>query len=139
MEPRVITDNLGGGSVALLGPLAGIEAGLSACSTPYLVTVACDTPFFPDDLVARLYRSLTEHDCELAVAHDGDRMHPVFCLIKKTALVSLREFLLAGGRKIDRWFSKLQWVVTVFENQKHAFVNINTKGELRALEDSARS
>ena len=36
------------------GPLAGFLAGLERCETPYLVTVPCDSPLFPDDLVARL-------------------------------------------------------------------------------------
>ena len=33
------------------GPLAGFVAGLEQCDTPYLVTVPCDSPLFPDDLV----------------------------------------------------------------------------------------
>ena len=36
------------------GPLAGFLSGLEHCETPYLVTVPCDSPFFPDDLVSRL-------------------------------------------------------------------------------------
>ena len=36
------------------GPLAGFLAGLEHCTTPYLVTVPCDSPHFPEDLVARL-------------------------------------------------------------------------------------
>ena len=30
------------------GPLAGLLAGLERCETPYLVSVPCDTPNFPD-------------------------------------------------------------------------------------------
>jgi molybdopterin molybdotransferase len=36
------------------GPLAGFLVGLERCETAYLVTVPCDTPLFPSDLVARL-------------------------------------------------------------------------------------
>ena len=39
------------------GPLAGFLTGLERCETPYLVTVPCDSPLFPTDLVARLRRS----------------------------------------------------------------------------------
>ncbi len=35
------------------GPLAGWLAGLERCETPYMVTVPCDTPNFPADLVER--------------------------------------------------------------------------------------
>ena len=40
------------------GPLAGLLAGLEHCETPYLVTVPCDTPNFPLDLVERLAAAL---------------------------------------------------------------------------------
>ena len=36
------------------GPLAGFLTALEHCETSWLVTVPCDTPLFPDDLVARL-------------------------------------------------------------------------------------
>ena len=36
------------------GPLAGFLTALERCETPWLVTVPCDTPLFPHDLVARL-------------------------------------------------------------------------------------
>ncbi|HEV8312245.1 MAG TPA: molybdenum cofactor guanylyltransferase MobA, partial [Burkholderiaceae bacterium] len=48
------------------GPLAGMLAGLERCTTPYLVTVPCDTPNFPDDLVERLANAL-EGDEDIAM------------------------------------------------------------------------
>src|SRR5205814_3308446 len=50
------------------GPLAGWLAGLEHCSTPYMVTVPCDTPDFPLDLVERLSRDLFEADADIAMA-----------------------------------------------------------------------
>ena len=38
------------------GPLAGFLTGLERCETRWLVTVPCDTPLFPLDLVERLLR-----------------------------------------------------------------------------------
>jgi molybdopterin-guanine dinucleotide biosynthesis protein A len=49
-------DSTGLGEFA--GPLAGFLTGLERCETPYLLTVPCDTPLFPDDLVARLAQAL---------------------------------------------------------------------------------
>src|SRR5690349_8508914 len=40
------------------GPLAGFLTGLEHCETPYLVTVPCDSPCFPTDLVERLAAAL---------------------------------------------------------------------------------
>jgi molybdopterin-guanine dinucleotide biosynthesis protein A len=50
------------------GPLAGLLAGLEHCETPYLVTVPCDTPNFPFDLVPRLAKATEEADAEIALA-----------------------------------------------------------------------
>src|SRR5947209_14549865 len=48
------------------GPLAGFLAGLERCETPYLVTVPCDSPLFPPDLVERLLAALERDDAEIA-------------------------------------------------------------------------
>ena len=88
------------------GPLAGFLAGLEHCETPYLVTVPCDTPDFPDDLVARLGDALTEHDADIAMAATRDaggvQVQPVFCLMKALLMESLVRFTQSGQRKIDR-------------------------------------
>src|SRR6266481_9527870 len=51
---RVVSDRVGG----FAGPLAGLHAGLEAISQPLAVTVPCDSPFLPADLVARLKSQL---------------------------------------------------------------------------------
>src|SRR5690606_31030668 len=51
------------------GPLAGIAVGLERCETPYLVTVPCDTPMFPDDMVPRLATALENEQAEIAMVH----------------------------------------------------------------------
>src|ERR1700732_3234204 len=64
------------------GPLAGMLAGLANCNTPYLVTVPCDTPNFPSDLVARLAEGLERIEGDMATAYTladgGLRAQPVF-------------------------------------------------------------
>ena len=72
------------------GPLAGVLVGLERCETPYLVTVPCDTPNFPLDLVDRLARALEAESAEIAMAatrESGEVMaQPVFCLLKSELL-----------------------------------------------------
>lgn len=115
------------------GPLAGFLAGLEHCSTPYLVTVPCDSPHFPEDLVARLARALVEADAEMAMVvtpeDGGVQRHPVFCLMKSEVLESLVAFVHAGERKIDRWTGKHRTVEVVFDDAS-AFFNANTLEEL---------
>ncbi len=125
----VISDELGG----FAGPLAGLHAGLKACSTPFIVTAPCDCPFLPSELVARLFEALQQDIAELAVAKTGDQAQPVFALYSATLLASLTQFLESGGRKIDAWYSTHRVVEVPFADQS-AFANINTVAELHALQ-----
>lgn len=119
------------------GPLAGLMTGLEHCETPYLVTVPCDTPNFPQDLVARLGEALLAQDAEIAMAaslEDGElRTQPVFCLVRAELSESLVKFLHAGERKVDRWTAQHRTVTVRFDNAA-AFFNANTPEELRALQ-----
>ena len=121
---RLVTDEVTG----FAGPLAGLHAGLRAASHPLVVTVPCDSPFLPPDLVSRLQGRLTQHD--LAVAKTGDQPHPVFSLVRKTVLTDLEAFLRDGGRKIDAWYARLRTVEVAFDDEADAFRNINTLEEL---------
>jgi molybdopterin-guanine dinucleotide biosynthesis protein A len=47
---------------------------------------------------------------------------------------SLRQFLGSGQRKIDRWYSQLRVVEVAFDDEADAFLNINTREELKGLE-----
>jgi molybdopterin-guanine dinucleotide biosynthesis protein A len=122
---RVVPDEIAG----FAGPLAGLHAGLKAAAHPLVVTVPCDSPFLPSDLVSRLKSSLGESD--LAVAKTGDQPHPVFALMKRQVRESLEAFLAAGGRKIDAWYAALKVVEVSFDDEADAFRNINTLDELR--------
>ena len=122
---RVIPDSLGG----FAGPLAGLHAGLQAASHALAVTVPCDSPYLPLDLVTRLHSSL---DCnDLAVARTGTQPHPVFALVRRAVLPHLEAFLAGGGRKIDAWYATLRVVEVSFDDQPDAFRNFNTLEELK--------
>ncbi|HCY14503.1 MAG: molybdenum cofactor guanylyltransferase MobA [Curvibacter sp. GWA2_64_110] len=130
------------------GPLAGFLTGLERCETPFLVTVPCDTPRFPLDLVPRLAEALERDDAEIAMAaapesgQDGQsqvRPQPVFCLLRVTLLESLVDFTHKGGRKIDAWTAGHKTVVVPFDlpgDDPLAFSNANTLAELQQLENS---
>ena len=128
---RVVPDAVGG----FAGPLAGLHAGLSAASTPYVVTVPCDSPFLPLDLVARLGDALARTGAMLAVARTFDQPHPVFALVRGDVRPHLEAFLGAGGRKIDAWYATLAVVEVGFDDEADAFRNINTRDELAAAGD----
>lgn len=121
------------------GPLAGMLTGLERCETPYLVTVPCDTPNFPADLVSRLAAALADADAEIAMAaarEDGTmRTQPVFCLLKVELLESLLHYMQSGQRKIDRWTALHRCTVVEFADSA-AFYNANTIDELQHLQSA---
>jgi len=124
------------------GPLAGFQTGLERCETPLLLTVPCDTPLFPLDLVERLYTAMNAQDADIAMAAateaDGTvRPQPVFCLLKTELLESLVKFTQGGGRKIDAWTGQHRCAIVPFDlpnDSTQAFANANTLTELQQLE-----
>jgi len=119
------------------GPLAGWLAGLERCDTPYMVTVPCDTPAFPDDLVARLAAALAAEDADIAMAatlEDGVvQAQPVFCLMKAQLMEDLVAYLGDGQRKIDRWTARHRCAQVLFPDPA-AFFNANTPQDLARLQ-----
>ncbi|MDX1670029.1 MAG: molybdenum cofactor guanylyltransferase, partial [Limnobacter sp.] len=50
------------------GPLAGFHAGLVNTNLPYLMTVPCDVPAFPLNLVEQMAQAFKDEPIDLAVA-----------------------------------------------------------------------
>ncbi len=140
------------------GPLSGFLSALTHATTPYILTVACDTPLFPSDLAQRLGEALCQASAEnqnarmaMAVAPDLEdenaksnetssatlKPQPTFCLMSTELRHSLRQFMQQGGRKIGAWAAQQACVQVAF-NMPHdlpqAFTNLNTLQELQALE-----
>ena len=121
------------------GPLAGFLAGLEHCETPFMVTVPCDSPLFPLDLVARLAQALESEGAEIAMAATRKggtlQVQPVFCLMKTELMESLIRFTQGGQRKIDRWTALHRCVEVPFDDPL-AFANANTSAELQQLQSN---
>ena len=117
------------------GPLAGMLAGLDHCATPYLVTVPCDTPCFPGDLVARLCAGLIESDLVTAYTREAEQLspQPVFCLMKTALRDGLRAFIDSGQRKTGLWAREHNGARVVFDDAA-GFANYNTLAELAGAE-----
>jgi molybdopterin-guanine dinucleotide biosynthesis protein A len=130
---RVVPDAIGG----FAGPLAGLHCGLAAARHERVVTVPCDSPFLPLDLVARLDQALVQTQSDLAVAKTGNQPHPVFCLCRRDLLPHLAAFLQSGGRKIDAWYATLKVTEVPFDDEAEGFSNINTREELAAFDSDA--
>jgi molybdopterin-guanine dinucleotide biosynthesis protein A len=118
------------------GPLAGIHAALLQTNTAYLVSVPCDSPMLPNDLVSRLSVAVSEHQADAAVVVTGNaeqqQRHPVFLMLKSDVRTSLEHYLNTGGRKVDDWLASLNCVDVPFDDET-AFTNVNTPEDIQAL------
>jgi len=132
---EVVSDRLQG----FAGPLAGMASAFDRARGRYLLTVPCDSPLIPGDLAERLHGALAEAGAEIAVAHDGERMQPVFALIDRDLQASLEAFLARGGRKIDAWYAAHRVALADLSDRPETFLNVNTPEERAALEDRLRA
>jgi molybdopterin-guanine dinucleotide biosynthesis protein A len=129
----VIEDRVRESDGSRAGPLAGLHAGLAACSKPLIATVPCDVPRLPLDLVERLHRGLAAAGADVAVASVGGRVQPVFVLARREVLAHVGAYLEHSGRRADGWYNDLNWTEVPFEDAD-AFANVNTLVELRGME-----
>lgn len=115
------------------GPLAGIDAALNAMQTPYLLCVPCDTPLLPADLVSVLYEALQASTASIAVASDGDRIHPVISIMRGNVINSVAERLQAGEYKLMDWLESESYVTVDFSDRPIVLSNLNTIAEIEGL------
>lgn len=117
------------------GPLAGILSVMSICETGVLMVMPCDSPLIQSSHLVQLKQALLTSNAEIAVAHDGVRLQPVFLALNTHLLESLQLFLSRGQRKIDVWLRQHTVVEVDFSEHAKVFLNINTVEELTTLED----
>ncbi|KSV66495.1 molybdenum cofactor guanylyltransferase MobA [Ensifer sp. ENS10] len=133
----VIADTVPG----FLGPLAGVLTAMRhvAGATPeasHVLVVPTDTPFFPDDLVARLIAALTQRQ-QIAVAASVGQMHPLFALWPVALADELETWLTSDPKRRVRAFIERHASVTVDfpvtmtpKGAFDPFFNVNTPADL---------
>jgi molybdopterin-guanine dinucleotide biosynthesis protein A len=132
------------------GPLAGFLTAMRQCQgdCDYVLSVPCDSPLFPLDLLQRLATALQAQHADVAMALAPERQEdnsiilrpqPVFCLVHTRLANSLQDFMDNGGRKIGAWTASQRQTKVAF-NAAHddplAFANANTLDELHDLENT---
>ncbi|NMP29366.1 molybdenum cofactor guanylyltransferase MobA [Rahnella sp. SAP-1] len=122
-------------TVDFAGPLAGMLAALVASQTEWVAFVPCDVPAFPDNLVQRLWEN--KGQAPAAYVTDGERAHPTLCLLNKSLIPRLREYLAQGERKVMLFFAQVAAQQVVFANPA-AFANLNTPEDVQLWQASLR-
>ncbi len=117
-----------------LGPLAGLVTGMTHAATGFVITAPCDSPLVAGDLVERLHSACLAESADIAVAHDGQRLQPVFALARTSLKSDLENWLESGERKIDRWFARHRTVQVDLSDRAETFINVNNPEDRDALE-----
>lgn len=116
---------------AFKGPLAGWQTGLRHCPTPWLLSVPCDTPDFPEDLIEKMVQKQSQTGVALVLAasqdHTGRHPHPVFALLHTDLLPSLNAFIHDGGRRVMAWCETqaCAWAIFDIGPEHDPFANLN--------------
>lgn len=116
------------------GPLAGFLAAMRVAATPYILTVPCDAPVVPPQLAERLLAALQQAGAELAVAHDGAYLQPMYALLPLCLLDSLEAYVAAGGRSPKDWYAQHRLATADFSDCVATFNNMNTPEEHQQME-----
>ena len=127
--------------VGAIGPLAGVLTGLewTRDNVPYanwVMTVACDSPFIPRDIVKRLGAAIEAEGADMACATSGGRRHPVCALWPVRLADALRSAMTDEGiRKVDIWTARFRLIEVEFAvGAVDPFFNANRPADLEAAE-----
>ena len=123
---RVVPDRIEG-----VGPLAGIAAGLAACTTPWLVVVAGDMPDLAGALIDRLCGAIAP-GCDAVGIRIGGLPEPLCCALRVAAArPALDAMLAAGRRKASALLTDHGLLVAWIDDADPAWLkNINTPDDL---------
>ncbi|QXP91217.1 molybdenum cofactor guanylyltransferase [Methylococcus capsulatus] len=116
------------------GPLAGVLSAMVWAETGLVLTMPCDTPLVTGCMLKRLAEEQAASDCDIAVAHDGERLHPVFLIARASLRVDLRAFLASGERRVEDWLARHQTHRVDYSDVPELFANVNSLEELEVLE-----
>jgi molybdopterin-guanine dinucleotide biosynthesis protein A len=116
------------------GPLSGILAALrhaGGAGATHVVSVPVDTPFLPENLVARLRDTAIVAPEGLALARTADGDHPACAIWPVAVAPALSAWLGQGEAKVIR-FADAHFAARVDFPDPLAFLNLNTPAELAA-------
>lgn len=119
------------------GALGGVAAGLDFAvrgGLDRLLTLPCDCPFLPDDLLARLDAALEPH-LSAAIPRSGDQLH-VACGLWRVGVRSLvADYAAGGGRSLHGLAERVGHAAVDWPSEPvDPFFNINRQEDLDRAE-----
>ena len=124
---RTVADNYPG-----CGPLAGLEAALSATEQEALVCVSCDLPHLTDAVPRLLLEALGEADAAVCVDSTG-RVHPLCGIYRRSTLPVIRSLLENDERRMMAFLRQISCVYVQTKGilPDEVFCNWNTPEDVK--------
>ncbi len=96
-----------------VGPLAGLQAGLRAMNTPWLLAVACDMPFITQDVLRALVQARTPETVAIVARTPDGRWHPLCACYHQQTVSIVEEQLNQGIYALHAMLERLDRVAFV--------------------------
>ncbi len=118
------------------GPMGGLQAGLSASQTEYILVLPCDMPLLSHTFVELLIENINGYEA-VVPRLDGQLIAVAACYRRSTLMV-LEQCMSAGLYKMQRFVRRVHHDVLVLDNTPLAreLVNINFLEDLKTLENT---
>ena len=121
------------------GPLTGLYSAFESgklTSADYVMMVACDGPFFPENLVSKLYCEINKDESDVACVRYQGVAQPMFSLWhKRTAAIVRKTLLIDKNGGFKPLIGSLRSVYLDWpELSVNPFLNVNTPEDLKFAE-----
>jgi len=118
------------------GPVAGICSGLKASSTEYNLILSCDIPLITSKIIQKLIDNIDAISEVIQIESNGKSM-PLIAMYKKEVLDIFEAFLKNDERRLRVAIKSCKSKNIVLEKElEFSTMNVNTKTELKAIEDA---
>jgi molybdopterin-guanine dinucleotide biosynthesis protein A len=121
---RAVTDNYPG-----IGPLAGIEAALRACESPYLFVFGCDMPWLSGEMIINQATEFLKTPSDIFAARIEGLFEPLHSVYSRSIQPSLASYIEGGGSPTVFDFyphvATRYYNLPVSEETRKALTNIN--------------
>lgn len=107
------------------GPLSGLLAAADS-GRPFVLTIPCDMPFLPENLLERLFTAIDGHNA--AIASCGGHLQPVCALWRTASLTQIPSYANLGRLSIAGFAETVGYAIVEWEEE--GFANLNTLEDL---------
>ena len=119
------------------GPIAGIYSGLFHSKTELNIVLSCDVPLVNDIIIKKLIQGVSNNE-DMVYINSSGNINPLIAIYKKRCLHSCLDALKRGEHRLLSLVDTLEAKSITIEKSLEKYIqNINTKKELKTIENDA--